>query len=122
MGSTTRPGVPEPGLRARRRVPVRPADYELFAGSWGTWDDPGDSPIWTALHTKPRYLASTTLTDPGWADTTVLSGDLAAAVGGLEAKPGGELQVHGSGALVCWLLATGWSTSSSCWSARWSSV
>ena len=23
--------------------------YEIFAGSWGTWDDPGDSPIWTAL-------------------------------------------------------------------------
>jgi hypothetical protein len=29
--------------------------YEIFAGSWGTWDDPGDSPIWTALHTRPKY-------------------------------------------------------------------
>src|SRR5215217_5939481 len=38
--------------------------YEIFAGSWGTWDDPGDSPIWTALNTKPKYVASTTLTDP----------------------------------------------------------
>src|SRR5207244_10340811 len=28
--------------------------YEIFAGSWGTWDDPGDSPIWTALNTKPK--------------------------------------------------------------------
>ena len=27
--------------------------YEIFAGSWGTWPDPGDSPIWTALNTKP---------------------------------------------------------------------
>src|SRR5919197_2895098 len=78
--------------------------YELFAGSWGTWDDPGDSPIWTALNTRPKYVASTTLTDPQWADTTVLSGDLAAAVGELKAKPGGELQVHGSGALIRWLL------------------
>src|SRR6266700_1727904 len=51
--------------------------YEIFAGSWGTWADPGDSPIWTALNTKPKYVASTTLTDPRWADTTVLSGDLA---------------------------------------------
>jgi dihydrofolate reductase len=33
--------------------------YEIFAGSWGTWDDPGDSPIWTALNTKPKYVAST---------------------------------------------------------------
>jgi dihydrofolate reductase len=79
--------------------------YEIFAGSWGTWDDPGDSPIWTALNTQPKYVASTTLTDPQWADTTVLSGDLAAAVGELKAKPEGELQVHGSGNLVRWLLA-----------------
>jgi dihydrofolate reductase len=79
--------------------------YELFAGSWGTWPDPGGNPIWTALNTKPKYLASTTLTDPRWADTTVLAGDLAAAIAELKAKPGGELQVHGSGALVRWLLA-----------------
>jgi dihydrofolate reductase len=78
--------------------------YDIFAGSWGTWDDPGDSPIWTALNTKPKYVASTTLTDPRWADTTVLAGDLAAAIADLKAKPGGELQVHGSGALVRWLL------------------
>jgi dihydrofolate reductase len=78
--------------------------YELFAGSWGAWDDPGDSPIWTALNTKPKYLASTSLTDPRWANTTVLSGDLRAAVGELRAKPGAELQVHGCGALFRWLL------------------
>jgi dihydrofolate reductase len=78
--------------------------YEFFAGSWGTWDDPGDSPIWTALHTKPKYVVSTTLTDPRWTNTTVLSGDVAAAVRDLKAKPGRELQVHGSGVLFRWLL------------------
>jgi len=79
--------------------------YEVFAGSWGAWDDPGDSPIWTALHTKPKYLASTTVTEPQWANTTVLSGDIEAAVRELKATPGGELQVHGSGVLSRWLLA-----------------
>jgi dihydrofolate reductase len=77
--------------------------YELFAGYWGVMDDL-ESPIVGALNTRPKYVASTTLTDPQWADTTVLSGDVAAAIGELKAKPGGELQVHGSGALTRWLL------------------
>jgi dihydrofolate reductase len=78
--------------------------YEIFEGSWGTWNDPGDSPIWTALHTRPKYVASTAPFDPKWANTTVLSGDTGAAIRELKAKAGGELQVHGSGALFRWLL------------------
>ncbi len=81
--------------------------YEIFAGSWGTgsWGaNQGNNPISVALNTRPKYVASTTLSDPRWADTTVLSGDLAAAIGELKAKPTGELQVHGSGALIRWLL------------------
>ena len=77
--------------------------YELFAGYWGAREDL-ENPIVGALNTKPKYVASTTLTEPRWANTTVLSGDLAAAIGELKAKPGGELQVHGSGALTRWLL------------------
>jgi dihydrofolate reductase len=77
--------------------------YELFAGYWGVRKDL-ENPIVGALNTRPKYVASTTLTDPQWADTTVLAGDLVAAVGELKAKPGGELQVHGSGNLVRWLL------------------
>jgi len=76
--------------------------YDLFAGYWGAFDDPAD-PIRHAMNTKPKYVASTTLSDPQWADTTVLSGDLAAAISELKARPG-ELQVHGSGALTRWLL------------------
>jgi dihydrofolate reductase len=86
--------------------------YELFAGYWGAQEraraaleDPGNHQIAAALNTKPKYVASNTLTEPRWANTTVLSGDVAAAIGELKAKPGGELQVHGSGALIRWLLA-----------------
>ena len=85
--------------------------YELFAGYWGAAEraraaaeDPGSNPITDALNTKPKYLVSTTLTEPRWADTTVISGDVAAAIGELKAQPGGELQVHGSGTLIRWLL------------------
>ena len=85
--------------------------YELFAGYWGAEEraraaaeDPGNHQIAAALNTKPKYLASTTLTDPEWADTTVLSGDVAAAIRELKAEQEGELQVHGSGDLIRWLI------------------
>jgi dihydrofolate reductase len=85
--------------------------YELFAGYWGAeqrarvaLEDPSNHQIAAALNTKPKYLASTTLSDPQWADTTVLSGDVAGALVELKANPRGELQVHGSGALIRWLL------------------
>ena len=81
--------------------------YDIFAASWGTgsWGaDQGNNPISVALNARPKYVASTTLTDPQWADTTVLSGDVAAAVGELKAEREGELQVHGSGNLARWLL------------------
>ena len=77
--------------------------YEHFAETWGTWDDPGDSPIWTALNTLPKYVVSTSLHDPPWSGTTVISDDVEAAIRKLKATTGGELQVHGSGALFRWL-------------------
>jgi dihydrofolate reductase len=80
--------------------------YDLFAGYWGAMA-PSENAIAEALNTKPKYVASNTLTDPEWDDTTVLSGDIAADLGELKAKSGGELQVHGSGGLTTWLLENG---------------
>jgi dihydrofolate reductase len=79
--------------------------YEIFAGSWGAMTDPSTSPIAAALNSRPKYVVSTGLTDPKWAGTTVLTGDLAAAIGELKAQQGGEMLVPGSGVLVRWLLA-----------------
>jgi hypothetical protein len=75
------------GLPAPRVVPV---DRGEVAGNWSG---------------RQGYTSGLLpLGTPRWADTTVLSGDLAAAIGELKAKPAGELQVHGSGTLVRWLL------------------
>jgi dihydrofolate reductase len=86
--------------------------YEIFAPYWGEEEraraaaaDPASDPITAALNAKPKYLASGTVTDPQWSGTTVLSGDLAAEIRELKATRDGELQVHGSGALIRWLLA-----------------
>ena len=77
--------------------------FELFAGYWGV-RDASENPFSGALNTRPKYVASNTITDPRWEGSTVLSGDLEAAIRELKAQPGGELQVHGSGRLIRWLL------------------
>jgi dihydrofolate reductase len=78
--------------------------YEIFADSWGAIADMRAHPIGVALNARPKYVASKTLTEPRWANTTAFSDDLTAAISELKAEPTGELQVHGSGALIRWLL------------------
>src|SRR5437763_15151200 len=59
--------------------------YDLFAGYWGVRGDL-ENPIVRALNTKPKYVASNTLTDPQWTGTTLLSGELATAIQELDRK------------------------------------
>jgi dihydrofolate reductase len=77
--------------------------------TWEIWDsywphhDAGD-PVSHGINVLPKYVPSTTLTDPTWQNTHVIDGDAEAAIRELKAKPGRELQVHGSGVLLRWLL------------------
>ncbi len=75
--------------------------WEIFEGYWPHHDE-GDA-VSHGINVLPKYVPSTTLKDPDW-NTHVIGGDVEAAVRELKAKPGRELQVHGSGDLLRWLL------------------
>jgi dihydrofolate reductase len=79
--------------------------YEIFARSWGAIPEMVTSTIGSALNSQPKYVASTTLTDPQWTGTTVLTGDIAVAIRDLKAQQEGDVLVPGSGVLLRWLLA-----------------
>jgi dihydrofolate reductase len=74
--------------------------YENFAGHWPK-ASAEEQVIAQPLNTKPKYVASTTLKEPlGWQNSTLLKGDVAAAVRALKQKDGGNLLVIGSPKLV----------------------
>jgi dihydrofolate reductase len=57
-------------------------------------------PIAAKLNALPKHVASTTLTSADWHNSSLLGSDVVAEVTKLKEQPGGELQVHGSGALA----------------------
>ncbi|RZU34769.1 dihydrofolate reductase [Streptomyces sp. BK022] len=73
--------------------------YDIFAGYWPKVTDP-ENPVAARLNELPKYVVSATVENPGWAGTTVLSGDLGKEVQALKERTEGEVQIHGSGALV----------------------
>src|SRR3970282_72938 len=77
--------------------------YEIFAGSWPNATDPADQSA-AALNTRPKFVASRTLTKVEWNNCFLLKGDVAEEVAKLKAQEGGEIQVHGSGTLLHTLL------------------
>jgi dihydrofolate reductase len=76
--------------------------WEIWEKYWPLHDN-GD-PVSHGINVLPKYVPSTTLESPKWQNTHVINGDVEAAVRELKAKPGRELQVHGSGFLLRWLL------------------
>lgn len=78
--------------------------HDILLDFWGTIDDMKHHPIGVALNSKPKFVASRTLTEPAWTNTTVLGDDLLSAVRELKSKGDGEVQVHGSSRLIQWLL------------------
>jgi len=75
--------------------------WEIWLPYWPNHDD---NPFGHRINILPKYVPSSTLKDPTWQNTHVLSGDVEAKIRELKAQPGNELQVHGSGVLLRWLL------------------
>ncbi|WP_440073972.1 dihydrofolate reductase family protein [Streptosporangium sp. OZ121] len=80
--------------------------YEAFARDWPQITDP-DDPYTERMNSLPKYVVTSTLTEGNWHPTTVLRGDPIQTVGELKARPGRELQIHGSARLGNALLAAG---------------
>jgi dihydrofolate reductase len=72
--------------------------YEIFAAHWPKVT--GDDPIAAKLNSMPKYVASRTLNEVAWNNSTLIRGGVAEAVGKLKEEAGGEIQVTGSSDLI----------------------
>jgi dihydrofolate reductase len=70
--------------------------YEGFADAWPS----RDGEFADKFNSMPKYVVSSTLKDPTWTNSTVLSGDVAAEVAKLKQQVDGDIVVHGSVQLV----------------------
>jgi dihydrofolate reductase len=74
--------------------------YEIFAAYWPNAPEE-EQVIAEPLNGKPKYVASTTLTEPlDWQNSTLIDGDVAAALAALKQEGEGDLHVIGSTELV----------------------
>jgi dihydrofolate reductase len=78
--------------------------YEGFAAAWPTRS--GDS-FSEKFNSMPKYVVSSTLKDPDWNNTTVISDDLETEVPKLKKQYDNDIVVHGSGQLARALLDKG---------------
>ena len=69
--------------------------YQLFQPYWEQVTDTDDV-VAAALNGLPKYVVSSTISNPTWNNTTVLPGNFLEAIDDLKSGPGRELQVHGS--------------------------
>lgn len=72
--------------------------YEIFEAYWPYQPD-GD-PTAMTLNAARKHVASRTLTTLDWHNSTLLRGDVVAAITALKGEPGPDLQIIGSGNLI----------------------
>ena len=70
--------------------------YQGFAAAWPS----RDGEFADKMNTMPKYVVTSTLDKPEWANTTVINGDVAKEVAELKASSNGDILVEGSATLV----------------------
>lgn len=78
--------------------------YDIFVQYWPKATNQ-DDPVAVAMNNLPKYVVSRTLSSSDWSGVSVVDGDVVEFVRELKARPGGEIQVHGSGDLLQTLIA-----------------
>jgi dihydrofolate reductase len=104
----------EPDILAANQRHDRTADavllgrqtFEDFRGYWPKQTD-DQTGITAYLNSVQKYVLSSTLTEPGWENTTILRGPLAEEVEALKAQPGKDIVCAGSVSLAQTLVGTG---------------
>ena len=77
--------------------------YEGFAAHWPNSTQPEAA----AMNALPKFVASTTLTDATWSNTTIIAGDVPDAVARMKQEPGKDIALIGSSHLASTLAAHG---------------
>jgi dihydrofolate reductase len=77
--------------------------YEIYAQAWPQ----RDGEYADRINALPKHVASSTLTDPSWNNTTVLGSNLTDAVAELKAADGGDILMHGFGPVATALIRAG---------------
>jgi len=78
--------------------------YDIFASYWPEHADP-DDPVASRLNDLPKYVVSTTLTEPAWGPTTVIRDQVPERIRELKEQDGGDILIQGSSRLLQTLFA-----------------
>jgi dihydrofolate reductase len=82
--------------------------YQLMAAYWPTAEARQAAPaVAEGMNTMPKVVFSRTMEQASWSNTTVVKGDIAAAVRRMKAEPGPDMVIMGSGSIVAQLTPAG---------------
>jgi dihydrofolate reductase len=91
------------GMAASDALLLGRVTYEGLAAFWR--NQPGGTPMVDYINTVPKHVVSTTLEEPlEWNNSTLIKGDVAEGIAELKQRPGKDITIIGSGALVRSLL------------------